>query len=93
MVSGLFRTTMWNQSIPDDLRGRLAGIEMLSYSSGPALGNVESGIVESLAGLRVSIVSGGVLCVLGTIVLSAAMPRFWNYDSVEGGRLREMRKD
>ena len=35
MVSGLFRTTMWNQSIPDSLRGRLAGIEMLSYSSGP----------------------------------------------------------
>jgi MFS family permease len=93
MVSGLFRTTMWNQSIPDDLRGRLAGIEMLSYSSGPTLGNVEAGIVESLAGLRVSIVSGGVLCVLGTVVLSAAMPRFWNYDSVEGGRLREMRND
>ena len=43
MVSGLFRTTMWNQSIPDSLRGRLAGIEMLSYSSGPTLGNVEAG--------------------------------------------------
>ena len=51
MVSGLFRSTMWNQSIPDSLRGRLAGIEMLSYSSGPTLGNVEAGVVESLAGL------------------------------------------
>jgi MFS family permease len=90
MVSGLFRTTMWNQSIPDSLRGRLAGIEMLSYSSGPTLGNVEAGLVESLAGLRASIVSGGVLCVLGTVALSAALPRFWNYDAVEGARLREM---
>jgi MFS family permease len=88
MVSGLCRTTMWNQSIPDSLRGRLAGIEMLSYSSGPTLGNVEAGLVESLAGLRASIVSGGVLCVLGTIALAAILPSFWNYDASEGARLR-----
>jgi MFS family permease len=88
MVSGLCRTTMWNQSIPDSLRGRLAGIEMLSYSSGPTLGNVEAGLVETFAGLRASIVSGGVLCVVGTIALAAALPRFWNYDAAEGKRLR-----
>lgn len=88
MVSGLFRSTMWNQSIPDSLRGRLAGIEMLSYSSGPTLGNVEAGIVESLAGLRASIVSGGALCILGTVALAAVLPRFWHYDSAEGARLR-----
>jgi len=93
MVSGLFRTTMWNQSIPDSLRGRLAGIEMLSYSSGPTLGNVEAGLVESLAGLRASIVSGGVLCVVGTIALAAALPRFWKYDAVAGARLRELSGD
>lgn len=90
MVSGLFRTTMWNQSIPDSLRGRLAGIEMLSYSSGPTLGNVEAGLVESFAGLRASIVSGGVLCVVGTIALAVALPKFWNYDAVEGARLRDI---
>ncbi|MGD0944618.1 MAG: MFS transporter [Acidimicrobiales bacterium] len=90
MVSGLFRTTMWNQSIPDLLRGRLAGIEMLSYSSGPTLGNVEAGLVEALAGLRASIVSGGVLCVVGTAALVAALPRFWNYDAAAGARLRAM---
>jgi MFS family permease len=89
MVSGLCRTTMWNQSIPDLLRGRLASVEMLSYSSGPTLGNVEAGLVESFAGLRASIVSGGVLCVVGTIVLAAALPRFWNYDATEGERLRQ----
>jgi hypothetical protein len=86
MVSGLCRTTMWNQSIPDALRGRLAGIEMLSYSSGPTLGNVEAGLVESFAGLRASIVSGGVLCVVGTVALAAVLPRFWNYDAAEGSR-------
>jgi len=81
MVSGLFRMTMWNQSIPDALRGRLAGIEMVSYSSGPALGNLESGVVGSLAGVRASVVSGGVLCVVGSAALCALLPAFWRYRS------------
>ncbi len=88
MVSGIGRSTMWNESIPDTLRGRLAGIELLSYSSGPTLGNVEAGLVESFAGLRASIVSGGVLCVLGAVALAAALPALWRYDSVAGRRLR-----
>lgn len=85
MVSGIFRQTMWNQSIPDDLRGRLAGIEMLSYSSGPALGNVEAGLVETLTSLRTSIISGGIACVIGTVVLAAGLPRFWRYQGAPHG--------
>ncbi|PZR84367.1 MAG: MFS transporter, partial [Candidatus Aeolococcus gillhamiae] len=79
MVSGIFRGALWNQTIPDAMRGRLAGIEMISYSSGPALGNLESGLVGALAGVRASVVSGGVLCVAGTAVLCALLPRFWRY--------------
>jgi hypothetical protein len=71
--------TLWNQTIPDSMRGRLAGIEMISYTSGPALGNLEAGVVGALAGVRGSVVSGGVLCVVGTVSLSALLPRFWNY--------------
>ena len=81
MVSGIFRGTIWNQTIPDHLRGRLAGIEQVSYSTGPLLGNVESGGVASLAGVRASIVSGGVLCVAGVIVAALALPAFWRYDA------------
>ena len=47
MISGVYRNTIWNQTIPDSLRGRLAGIEMISYSSGPTLGNLEAGAVAS----------------------------------------------
>lgn len=79
MISGIFRTTMWNQTIPDAMRGRLAGIEMISYTSGPALGNFESGVVGALAGVRASVVSGGVLCVAGTAALCVLLPRFWGY--------------
>jgi MFS family permease len=81
MVSGIFRSTIWNQTIPDHLRGRLAGIEQISYSTGPLLGNVESGIVASFAGIRASAVSGGVLCIVGVAVATLLLPAFWRYDS------------
>jgi MFS family permease len=83
MVSGIFRGTIWNQTIPDRLRGRLAGIEQISYSSGPLLGNVEGGLVAAVAGVRASIVSGGLLCFAGVAVAAAAMPAFRRYDSRE----------
>ena len=80
-VSGLFRMTMWNQTIPDALRGRLASIEMVSYMSGPLLGHVEAGVVAAAFGVRASVVSGGVLCVIGVLVCGLALPRFVRYDS------------
>ncbi|HEV3040019.1 MAG TPA: MFS transporter [Candidatus Angelobacter sp.] len=84
MVSGLFRMTIWNQTIPDHLRGRLAGIEMISYMTGPMLGNVEAGFVASMFSVRTSIVSGGILCVAGTGLLALALPAFLRYDGREG---------
>jgi predicted MFS family arabinose efflux permease len=84
MVSGLFRMTIWNQTIPDHLRGRLAGIEMVSYTTGPLLGDAEAGVAARLFGLRTSIVSGGVLCVIGTGVLALLLPAFLRYDGREG---------
>lgn len=84
MVSGIFRMTMWNQTIPDHLRGRLAGIEMISYLTGPYLGNAEAGLVASLWGLRFSVVSGGVMCVIGSAALALLLPKFIRYDGREG---------
>jgi MFS family permease len=84
MVSGLFRMTIWNQTIPDHLRGRLASIEMISYSTGPYLGNAEAGLVASLFGLRTSVVSGGVLCVVGAGLLALLLPAFIRYEGREG---------
>jgi MFS family permease len=80
-VSGMFRLTMWNQTIPDALRGRLAGIEMVSYMSGPLLGHAEAGAAAALFGVRASVVSGGALCVVGVLVCGIALPRFLRYDS------------
>jgi MFS family permease len=79
-MSGVFRQVIWNQTIPDSLRGRLASIELLSYSVGPTLGNFEAGVVASLFSVRTSVVSGGVLCVVGCVLCAVALPAFRRYD-------------
>src|SRR5918998_1888817 len=76
MSSGIFRQTLWNQTIPDAMRGRLAGIEQLSWSIGPTLGTARGGALASVTSVRFSIASGGVACVAGTVVLCALLPRF-----------------
>lgn len=88
-VSGLFRMTIWNQTIPDHLRGRLASIELISYTTGPYLGNAEAGLVASLFGLRASVVSGGVMCVIGAVALALFLPGFIHYDGREGVKRKE----
>jgi MFS family permease len=80
MVSGTFRGIIWDQTIPDELRGRLAGIEHLSYSIGPTLGNARAGVM-AVGGVRFSIAGGGLLCVLGVGAAAAALPRFRAYDT------------
>jgi MFS family permease len=81
MVSGLFRSTVWNQTIPDSMRGRLAGIEMLSYSVGPLGGQVRAGVVADAWSVRGSIASGGALCVVGVAATALWLRDFWRYDS------------
>ena len=81
--------TIWNQTIPDHLRGRLASIEMISYTTGPYLGNAEAGLVASMFGLRASVVSGGVLCVFGSVLLALLLPAFIRYSGVEGLRRKQ----
>jgi len=80
MISAVFRGTIWNQTIPDSMRGRLAGIEMLSYSIGPLAGQVRAGFVADRWSVRGAIVSGGVSCVVGVGLTAAWLGDFWRYD-------------
>lgn len=80
-VSLIFRGVIWHQTIPDAMRGRLAGIEMLSYSVGPLGGQLRSGLVADLTTVRTSIVSGGILCVLGVGATAVILVDFWRYDA------------
>jgi MFS family permease len=80
-VSALFRQTIWNQTIPDNLRGRLAGIELLSYSVGPLAGQLRAATIASATSLSFSVTSGGVICVIFVVILAFLMPSFWKYDA------------
>ena len=73
--------TIWNQTIPDRLRGRMASVEMVSYLTGPYLGNAQVGFTSSLLGLRNGIACGGAACIVGTVLLTVLLPGFRRYDT------------
>lgn len=80
-VSALFRSVIWNQTIPDNLRGRLAGIELLSYSIGPLAGQLRAASIAAATSLSFSVTSGGVICVIVVVILAILMPEFRTYDA------------
>ena len=92
MVSALFRGAIWNQSIPDELRGRLAGIELLSYSVGPLGGQMRAGTFAAVTNLKTSVISGGLLCIGFVSIAAAALPKFRNYDARTNEFAVEQRK-
>jgi MFS family permease len=81
MLSGIFRDTLWNQTIPDALRGRLAGLELLSYGLGPSAGQIRAGAVAGVTSPRISLVSGGLACVAAVALTCAALPGLVTYDA------------
>ena len=96
MVSALFRGNIWNQTIPDNFRGRLAGIELLSYSVGPLAGQLRAASMAAATSLSFSVTSGGLMCAAVVGFLALFLPKMWKYD-VETNefavREREIRKN
>jgi MFS family permease len=81
MVSGVYRTSILQTAVPDELRGRLDGVAMAVWATGPSLGNVESGVVATLTNVPFAVVSGGVLCVLGVGAIRWLAPQLDRYDA------------
>jgi MFS family permease len=84
MLSGIFRDTLWNRTIPDNLRGRMAGVELLSYGLGPSAGQVRAGAVAAVTSPRFSLAAGGLACVAAVGACCAALPGFLRYRA-DGG--------
>ena len=89
MISGIFRGAIWNQTIPNHLRGRLASIEMISYLTGPMLGSAKMGIVAEHFSVKTAIISGGILCVAAVGLTALFLPKFLAYDGREGVKQKE----
>jgi hypothetical protein len=86
MLSGIFRDTLWNQTIPDALRGRLAGLELLSYGLGPSAGQIRAGAVAGVTSPQVSLVSGGLACLAAVALTCATLPGLVAYDARRSAR-------
>jgi hypothetical protein len=78
VVSAVFRNTILQSSIPDSLRGRLSAVQIAVVQGGPRLGDLEAGGMADAVTPRFSVVSGGVACVAGAILLALALPAFRN---------------
>jgi MFS family permease len=80
-VSAVLRSNILLAATPDAMRGRLSGMELAQVAGAPELGNLEAGIVAELTSVRASIVSGGILTVVGTAVAAVAIPALVRYDA------------
>jgi MFS family permease len=79
-VSAVCRSVINQTVTPDAMRGRMSSVFSLVVTSGPRLGDVEAGVVASLTSVRTSVVSGGLACVAGALLVAAAFPALAAYD-------------
>jgi predicted MFS family arabinose efflux permease len=82
VISTVLRNTILQTSISDDYRSRLSAIQMAVVTGGPRLGDLESGVVANFTSTEFSIVSGGVMCVVGVLALVRWRPTFWRERSI-----------
>jgi MFS family permease len=80
-VSAVCRSTINQTVTPDAMRGRMSAVFSLVVTSGPRLGDIESGTVASLTTPRFSVVSGGVGCVVAGALIARAFPALLRYDA------------
>jgi len=78
VISTVLRNTILQNAITDEFRSRISSIQMAVVTGGPRLGDVESGVVANFTSTEFSIVSGGIACIVGVLVLMRWRPTFWN---------------
>jgi MFS family permease len=76
VISAVFRSTIIQLAVPDALRGRLSGLQIAVVTGGPRIGDLESGAVATGFGDTFSVVSGGLACIAGALVLARLLPGF-----------------
>jgi MFS family permease len=79
VISAIYRSTILQLAVPDHLRGRLSGIHILVVTGGPRLGDFEAGAMAALVSPWFSVVSGGLACVVGALLVAVAYPELRRY--------------
>jgi predicted MFS family arabinose efflux permease len=73
-VSMVIRNVIRQLNTPDAMRGRMTGVNMVFFMGGPQLGELEAGLVANLWGAPLSVVTGGIGCLLATAWVAARTP-------------------
>jgi len=79
VISAIFRNTITQLETPDSLRGRMSQIFILVVAGGPRLGDFEAGLVATWFTPTISVVSGGLACIVGAGVVSVIYPELRHY--------------
>ncbi|MDQ3955642.1 MAG: MFS transporter [Actinomycetota bacterium] len=79
VLSAVYRGTMLQEATPDELRGRVSAINIMVVTGGPRLGDVEAGLVAGAFGAPVSVVVGGVACLVGSAAIWTGFPSLRRY--------------
>ena len=74
VLSAVFRSTVVQLATPDALRGRVTALHILAVTSGPRIGDIEAAAVAAVVGAQASVVSGGILCLLGVAGVTRLFP-------------------
>lgn len=87
MISGVFRMTLWNETIPESIRGRIAGFEMVSYMSGPLLGNALLGFLADVVGIQTALFWGAITSLALLALFNFYIPALWKYKKAVPSRV------
>jgi MFS family permease len=87
-ISMIFRNLIRQLETPDYLRGRMMGVNMVFFMGGPQLGELEAGLVGNWLGPVVSVVSGGLGCLLATAWVAGRTPELRHYRSSEDSGIK-----
>jgi MFS family permease len=82
-ISTVLRSTIRQLQTPDNLRGRMLSINQIFFAGGPRLGEVEAGIVAQAFGTPISIISGGIGCLISVVVVALKFPQLRKYNGDE----------
>jgi len=86
-MSTIIRNTVRQMQTPDYLRGRMVSINQIFFQGGPQLGEIEAGVVAQAFGTPIAIISGGIACMIGVVVIALRWPHLWQYDGIEDQNL------
>jgi MFS family permease len=79
-VSTVLRMTIRQLVTPNHLRGRMTSVNMIFFMGGPQLGEMEAGVVARFIGAPLSVISGGIGCLVAVTIAAVKAKNLLAYN-------------